>query len=154
MSSPHSHQIGDKAKTRSMQDQIHPYLFNFWSMGFLPLWQKCVEPVPHPHPAPCIPGLSSGLFGRLVCWSRPINLLSHHRKYQPASVVCSNAWKQARLWPFAKSHLVPGKSSPWLFPLPQLWRQTSGLCGRTGCGAGERPRRRKVARRVFEVPVT
>jgi hypothetical protein len=81
-----------------------------WSLSFIPILPSS------------IPGLSSCLFGRLICWSRPINLPSHHSKYQPASVVCSNAWKQARLWPFAKSHLVPGKSSPWLFSLPQLWR--------------------------------
>lgn len=114
MSSPQLHQIGDKAKTRSLQLLVHGFSAS--------VWQKCVEPVPHPRPAPCIPGLSSCLFGRQICWSRPINLLSHHSKYQPASVVSSNAWKQARLWPFAKSHLVPGKSSPWLFSLPQLWR--------------------------------
>lgn len=119
---PQLQQIGDKAKTRSIKTRSTytsstsgPWVFCFSLAG---VCGAC----PSPHPAPCISGLSSCLFGRLICWSRPINLPSHHSKYQPASVVCSNAWKQARLWPFAKSHLLPGKSSPWLFSLPQLWR--------------------------------
>lgn len=90
-------------------------------------WQKRMEPAPHPLCAsPYISGLSSCPFWGPI-WSRPINLLSHHSKHQPASVVCSNAWKQARLKPFAKSHLVPGKSSLWLLSLPPVLEMDIGV---------------------------